>query len=205
MRHDEDKRSVDDRAPTDQVNGDGPEGYEERSGGAPMSSESEILRRELELAQAAKANLQAQLKEADERFLRSRAELDTMRRRMQGEVELARREGIESALGPVFNAYDDLERALDAATKADDPATIVPGVRGVKQALQRNLESIGVKVVGEPGEMFDPNVHEALSLTPLRDGAVPGSIDQVYESGFVQGEYLVRVARVTVFDGKKRE
>lgn len=162
-------------------------------------SEAEILRAELGNAVEQVERLSAELREAEERFLRARAEQDTMRRRMQGEVELARAEGVTSALAPSLNVFDDLERALGAAERTDDPRSIVPGVRAVRDALLRNLDALGVKLIGQPGERFDPELHEALSVVALRPGAEPGTIDQVFEAGFVQGDRLVRVARVTVF------
>ncbi|SRR5690554_251873 len=161
--------------------------------------EADILRAELRNAVEELDALKKRLEEAEDRYLRARAEQDTMRRRMLGEVDLAREEGVASALSPALNVFDDLERALDAAEKTDDPSSIVPGVRTVRDSLLRNLAALDVKLVGEPGQRFDPNLHEALTVVELRPGAEPGTIDQVFEAGFVQGERLVRVARVTVF------
>ena len=168
------------------------------------ATDVDILRAELRTAVDAVDGLTTQLREAEERFMRARAEQDTMRRRMLGEVELARAEGVTSALSPSLNVFDDLERALDAADRTDDPRSIVPGVRAVRDALLRNLAALDVKLVGAPGERFDPNLHEALTVVQLRPGAEPGTIDQVFEAGFVRGDHLVRVARVTVFADEGR-
>lgn len=169
------------------------------AGEAGADTEADILRAELTRLQEENEGLKRDLAESHDRYLRARAEQDTMRRRMLGEVELARAEGVASALAPSLSVFDDLERALHAADRADDPRSIVPGVRAVRDALLRNLASLDVKLVGVPGERFDPNLHEALSVVELRPGAEPGTIDQVFEAGFMQGERLVRVARVTVF------
>ncbi len=187
----------------------GPRGDDEARAGADSSgdvdadtgadTEADILRSELQRLQEENERLEQEVTSANERHLRARAELETMRRRMQGEAELARERGVDSALLPALRVYDDLERALDAAAKTDDPSSIVPGVRTVKESLLRDLGTLGVELVGQPGERFDPNLHEALTVVPLRDEAEPGTIDQVFEAGFVQGERLVRVARVTVF------
>ena len=166
---------------------------------APAGDEAEILREELGRAIEQVSRLEADLREAEDRYLRARAEQDTIRRRLQGEAELARAEGVASALAPSLNVFDDLERALDAAERAADPGSIVPGVRAVQSALLRNLAALEVKLVGVPGDRFDPNLHEALTVVQLRPGAEPGTIDQVFEAGFTQGDQLVRVARVTVF------
>lgn len=164
-----------------------------------LGAEADILRAELKAVVEQFALQEQLIKEAEERLLRARAEMETMRRRMQGEVDLAREEGIKAALTPAFGVFDDLERALAMADRTDDPSSIVPGIRAVRDALLRNLASIDVKLAALPGEPFDPNLHEALTVVPLRTGAQPGTIDQVVEAGFTQGERLVRVARVTVF------
>lgn len=187
--------------PEDALPEEAPE-YEEtggREGQAAGDSEADILRAELSNAVEELDALRKQLEEAEDRYLRARAEQDTMRRRMQGEVDLARDDGVASALSPALSVFDDLERALDAADRTDDPSSIVPGVRAVRDSLLRNLAALDVKLVGQPGEKFDPELHEALTVVALRPGAEPGTIDQVYEAGFVQGDRLVRVARVTVF------
>ena len=169
------------------------------AGEAGADTEADILRAELTRLQEENEGLKRDLAESHDRYLRARAEQDTMRRRMLGEVELAHAEGVASALEPAMRVFDDLERALDAADKADDPSTIVPGVIAVKEGLLRALDALDVRLVGRPGEAFDPNLHEALTTVPLREGATPGTIDQVFEAGFVQGDRLVRVARVTVY------
>ncbi len=168
---------------------------------AAQGSETEvdILRAELRNAAQQREQLEGELREAEDRYLRSRAELDTMRRRLQGEAEVARHEGVASALAPALAVFDDLERALVAADRADDPSSIVPGVRAVRDGLLRNLAALDVKIVGAPGEKFDPELHEALTQVPLGPGAEPGTIAQVFEAGFVKGDVLVRAARVTVY------
>jgi len=203
MRRDEDRPDEGAHTTEQYANVESPEPefeFADQAGAtAPAGDEAEILREELGRAVEQVGRLEADLREAEDRYLRARAEQDTMRRRLQGEAELARAEGVASALAPSLNVFDDLERALDAAERAADPGSIVPGVRAVQSALLRNLAALDVRLVGVPGERFDPNLHEALTVVQLRPGAEPGTIDQVFEAGFMQGDQLVRVARVTVF------
>lgn len=201
MDRNDDRPRGEPRAQDAHAEGDLPEqdANGEGAGWPGSGAEADILRTELQSAVDELSTLNQQLQEAEERHLRARAELDTMRRRMLGEVELARDEGVASALAPALSVFDDLERALDAADRSADPGTIVPGVRAVREGLLRNLASLGVELIGLPGDQFDPNLHEALTVVPLTPGAKPGTIAQVFEAGFVRGERLVRVARVTVF------
>lgn len=186
-------------APQDQPDLGRPNPAEDEPAALGGETEVDILRAELRNAAQLREQLEAELRAAEDRFLRSRAEFDTMRRRLQDAAEVARHEGVASALAPALTVFDDLERALVAADRADDPSSIVPGVRAVRDELVRKLAALDVKIVGVPGEQFDPQLHEALTQVPLGPGAVPGTIAQVYEAGFVRGDELVRVARVTVY------
>ncbi|MEJ2358358.1 MAG: nucleotide exchange factor GrpE [Deinococcales bacterium] len=136
---------------------------------------------------------------AEARYLRSRAELENYRRRAADDVERAREAGLDSAVLAVLTVFDDLGRALQAAEASDDPTSIVPGVRAVKESLERNLENLDIRPIGEPGEPFDPNEHEALTAVPLIADAEPGTIADVFQAGFKRGDRLVRPARVVVY------
>lgn len=171
--------------------------------GAPPATESadteaDILRTELKRAREKAESLEGELTDARDRLLRTRAEMETMRRRLMGDLEHARNEGRDETVMPVIAVYDDLERALAAAAATQDPASIVTGVRLVKENLERQLGRIGMRRVGAVGEPFDPRYHEAITTVPAGPGREPGTIAEVFEPGFVQGERLVRVARVVV-------
>lgn len=164
-------------------------------------TEADILRSELKNARQEAEALKSELAEAKDRTLRARAELDTFRRRMQGELELAREAGFESVMLPVLSVYDDLNRALEAAEVGSDPAAILPGVRAVMEGIERNLDNLGIRRTGDVGETFDPSLHEALAVVPATGDTRPGTISQVFEIGFVRGDRLVRPARVVVASG----
>ena len=105
---------------------------------------------------------------------------------------------MDSALLTVMSVYDDLGRALAAVDEAD-PSKIVPGIRAVRDSLERNLDTLGLKKVGKVGEAFDPDVHEALTAMPTDNPEQAGKIADVFEVGFTKGERLVRPARVVVY------
>lgn len=162
-----------------------------------LASEVEILRNELTKAQEALAEAKQRADELKDKYLRARADLDNYRRRQGQEVERAREAGLDSAVLTVLTVYDDLNRALDMAT--DDPAQLIPGVEAVKSGLERNLEGLGITAFGSKGEAFDPDLHEALSTMPLTEGAEPGTIAEVFQTGFKRDERLIRPARVIVY------
>jgi molecular chaperone GrpE len=171
----------------------------EEGAGGLGPAELEIWRAELERVQAALEDALRERQEADERALRARAELDTLRRRQAGELDRARMQGLDAALLPVLAVHDDLARALHAAAQSDDPGSIVAGVEAVLAGLLRSLEMLGLTRIGTAGEPFDAHLHEAVIALPTADAAQVGCIQSVFEVGFVQGERLVRPARVAVY------
>jgi molecular chaperone GrpE len=162
------------------------------------AEELELLRSELARAQGELSALRGQLQEAQDRHLRARADLETVRRRAQQDLERAREAGQDSAVLTVLSVFDDLNRALAVADEAD-PGKIVPGVRAVLSSLERNLGSLGLTRSGEVGEPFNPEVHEALTTLPAPSPERSGTIAEVFEAGFTKGERLVRPARVVVY------
>ena len=168
------------------------------AGGAMGDTEAEILRSELESATQRLTALETEVADANDRFVRSRAEFDTFRRRMADELNMAREAGLDSVVLPVLGVYDDLERAVNAGASTPDPSTILPGVIAVRDGLIRSLEGLGIRRVGLVGEQFDPELHEALAVVPPSVDHAENVIAQVYETGFIKGERLIRPARVVV-------
>lgn len=160
------------------------------------ANEVTILRETLETKQKELEAMKAQADDYKDKYLRSQADLQTYRRRVQGDIERAREAGLESALLPVMTVYDDLGRALAMST---DPEKLIPGIQSVRESLERNLDMLGIKKVGEKGETFNPELHEALTMVPVPEGAVPGTIAEVYAAGFMKGDKLVRPAKVVVY------
>lgn len=160
--------------------------------------EAAILRDELNSARERVRELEVEAGDAKDRYLRARAEFENYRKRMQDELVRERELGADSALLPVLNVYDDLERALDAAAAANESGPFVTGVRAVRDSLLRQLEAMGITPVGLRGEAFDPALHEALAVVPPGPDAAEGTIVQAYSAGFVKGDRLVRPAKVVV-------
>ncbi|MCY4353935.1 MAG: nucleotide exchange factor GrpE [Truepera sp.] len=162
------------------------------------TGELEILRSELATLQVALEAAGDELVELKDRYLRARADLENYRRRALQDVERAREAGLDSAILPVLTVFDDLGRALAVADEGD-PGKVLPGVRSVLTALERNLDTLGIQRLGEVGDPFDPDLHEALTAVPTDEEERKGTIAEVFQAGFKRGDRLVRPARVLVF------
>jgi molecular chaperone GrpE len=155
-------------------------------------AECEKLGRQLEAAQAeATAN--------KERFIRTAADLDNLRRRQLKERQEALQYGHENLVKDLLNTVDNLERAIDHAKESDakDLVALLQGVELAQRELVSVLGKHGVTVIEAEGVTFDPNVHEAVAQ--IEEGSVPpGSVARVYQKGYRLRDRLLRPARVVV-------
>jgi molecular chaperone GrpE len=158
--------------------------------------EAGVLRETLESKEKELEAMKVTADDYKDKYMRSQADLQTYRRRVQGDLQRERDAGLESALLPVMTVYDDLGRALSMST---DPEKLIPGIQSVRESLERNLDMLGIKKVGEKGEAFNPELHEALTMVPVAEGAESGTIAEVFAVGFMKGEKLVRPAKVVVY------
>ncbi|WP_456477078.1 nucleotide exchange factor GrpE [Oceanithermus sp.] len=163
-----------------------------------VARKAEEAAAELERAESELARARKEIETLKDKYMRLMADFDNYRKRMQAEVEAARKEGEIKAIRAVLPVLDDLERALEHAGAR--PETIAEGVRAVHQGFQRILSGLGVEPVPGEGEPFDPNVHEAIGVV---EGEEDEKVAEVYQKGYVYGEQLIRPARVAVT--KKKE
>lgn len=137
--------------------------------------------------------LERELNDVKGKLARLMADFENYRRRTNQDVLDAQSAGVAKAAEALLPVLDDLTRALDAAQR--DPQSIVGGVTSVRDGMLRTFERLGLTQTGQEGEVFDPALHEVLSVVP---GDRDGVILQVYQPGFRLGDKLVRPARVVV-------
>ena len=147
-----------------------------------------------ETAEPAAEDWKAKFDELNDRYLRMAAEYDNFRKRSQREREQAYTDAVSRAVTALLPTYDNLERAIKAET-AD--AEYKKGVEMTMTQLVKIFTELGVEIFGEPGETFDPNLHNAVMHTEQED-TPENTITQVFQKGFRLGEKIVRFAMVQV-------
>ena len=90
--------------------------------------------------------------------------------------------------------YDNLERAVNQPT---EDLAYKKGVEMTMQQLVKIFSDLGVEIYGEVGEVFDPNLHNAVMHIDS-DELEENTISQVFQKGFKIGERVVRFAMVQV-------
>lgn len=138
--------------------------------------------------------------EYQDKWLRTLAELDNVRKRTRREVEDARRFAKADALRGCLDVLDNLERALQSNGGSPDtgaPDAFRDGVELIRQKLRTVLQDQGVTPIEALGLHLDPLVHEAVGQLP-REGSEPGTIIEVAQAGYRLGDLVLRPARVII-------
>lgn len=143
------------------------------------------------------AELEAKNKETYDKYVRSVAELDNVRKRTRKDIDDARFDAQTRVLREMLPVIDNLERAISHASAAKDTTGILEGVRLVLRQFAQALERQNVHPVEARGKPFDPNEHEAVSQMESADAA-PGTVMDVLQTGYRIGERLLRPALVVV-------
>jgi molecular chaperone GrpE len=130
----------------------------------------------------------------EDRYKRARADLDNYRKRSDRELERRVLEQQDEILREWLEVVDSVERALGLQT---DHPQLVQGLQAFLDQMEAILGRRGVTRVGEPGERFDPERHEAVGVVPS-ENLPPGTIVDVARSGYVAGSRVLRPAQVRV-------
>ncbi len=123
---------------------------------------------------------------------RAQADLKNFRTRVERDRAANREAVIAEVIRSLLPVIDDLDRA-DAHGDLVDGAPLTL----VSQKLRAGFEKYGLRRVGEVGETFDPNLHEAVVQVP-EEGAVGETVKDVIQTGYALGDRLIRAAKVAV-------
>ena len=142
-------------------------------------------------------SLEEQLADAEQRVLRGQAELENYRKRSQRDLAEQRRYAALPLARDLLTVMDNLQRAIEAAVKANEGEGLVSGVQMVVDQLATILGQYDCLLIEADGEAFDPNLHAAIGQAPS-DEHPPGTIVQVMQAGYRMHDRVVRPAQVMV-------
>jgi len=150
--------------------------------------------------------LGTQLDDLRDRLLRAVADADNTRKRADKEVSDTRDYAVSSFAKDMVDVADNLSRAMATideagiADSSDAVKNLVDGVAMTERVLLTKLERHGVKKVDpQPGEAFDPHIHQAVAQIPSDQPS--GTIASMMQTGFVIGTRTLRAAMVAVSSG----
>lgn len=157
------------------------------------SRANETEEKEEDVKKEEKDPVQQELDDTKDRLLRLTAEYSNYKRRSEKEKQDAYVYAKSDTIKALLPVIDNLERALANETKDYD--ALKKGVEMTFDNLTAILETLGVEVFGEPGDIFDPNLHNA--VMHVEDEELKnGEIVDVFQKGYKIGDKIVRPAMV---------
>ncbi|MCP1676010.1 molecular chaperone GrpE [Natronocella acetinitrilica] len=151
--------------------------------------------------QALQAELEAAQTKAEDNwneYLRARAEIENVRRRMERDVDQARKFGVEKMAHEMLAVKDSLEMGLAAAREANaDVGKLTEGTELTLKMMNQALEKFSIAEVNPAGQKFNPEEHEAMAMQPSAEHE-PNTVIHVVQKGYRLSDRLLRPAMVIV-------
>lgn len=138
--------------------------------------------------------LKQRMAEQEEKFLRLAAEYDNFRKRSLKEKDSIWADAKAETAAAFLPVYDNLERALKQVTCDEAYAK---GVEMTMTGLREVFSKLGVEEIAALGAPFDPNLHNAV-MHVEDEGAGENTVVEVFQTGFLSGEKVIRFAMVKV-------
>ena len=138
--------------------------------------------------------LKAQADEFKDKWMRNVAEFDNYKKRNARLYQDAFNEGASSVVLKVLTVGDTLDRALEMGL---DEKT-AEGIKNIRRQFDETLKSLEVEEINPVGEVFDPNIAEAVMQVEGTDGEKSETVKQVFLKGYKIKEKIIRYAKVSV-------
>ena len=144
-----------------------------------------------------------QIKDLEDKLLRSAAEIENIRKRAEKERSEAYKIGISIFVKDFVPVLDNIQRALESIKTAEEINydSFIEGISATETDITSLLEKHGIKQINPLNEKFDPLFHEALFETPSEDQE-SGIVTQVIDLGYILDKRLIRPAKVGVSSKK---
>ena len=139
--------------------------------------------------------LKVELAREHDLYLRTLADFDNYRRRVERERAGSAHAGKRELVLPLLEVLDDFNRALEHL--GDAPEWVSSGFDAIYRRLNNLLQAQGIVPYESVGEIFDPERHEAVGLTEDQD-VEPGIVVAELNRGYCWGDEVLRPARVRV-------
>jgi molecular chaperone GrpE len=146
--------------------------------------------------QDAVAAAEAKALESRDLYMRALAEMENLRKRSARDVEHAHKFALEKFAQDLINVKDSLELGLQAGQGANAEG-LIAGTQATLQLLTKAFEKAGIVAVEPQGQLFNPELHEAMVTQESADHPA-NTVLQVVQKGYQLNGRLLRPARVIV-------
>lgn len=150
-------------------------------------------------------NLQKELIEYKDKYLRLLADADNARKRLQKERQELTKYAIENILIDFIRPLDNFENALKfSQDMSDEVKNWAFGFQMILSQFKDILSANGVAPFESVGQHFDPHLHEAVEMVETKEKP-PGTIVEEFVRGYKMGDRTIRPARVKVTKAVSQE
>ncbi len=152
-----------------------------------LIAENESLIKEIE-------ELKKQADDYKDKWMRNVAEFDNYKKRNANQWSEAFNEGISSVIIKILPVGDNLDWALGLGL---DEKT-AEGIKKIRAKFDETLKGLDIEEINPVGEVFDPNVAEAVMQVPAEEGDKPDTVKRVFQKGYRKKDKIIRYATVSV-------
>ena len=171
---------------------------DEADNDSKKSKKSRKQRKEDEAKDKEIEELKVQVEEQKDRYLRLSAEFDNYRKRTLKERSDMLKTANGDTLSGMLPVLDDLERAMQSMEKATDVAAVREGVVLIYNKLQEFLKNKGIVEIDAMNQVFDTDLHEAITKIPAPTEDLKGKVVDVIQKGYKIDTKVIRYAKVVV-------
>lgn len=147
-------------------------------------------------AEAGSTNNEVQ--QIKDKYLRLFSDFENYKKRTAKETLELRRTASKEVMMAIIPVLDDFERARQNAAKDNTEETFSEGVQLVYDKLFKTLQSKGLEMMKTTGEVFDSELHEAITKIPAPTPEMKGKIIDTIEFGYTLNDQIIRYAKVVI-------
>ncbi|OCG10214.1 nucleotide exchange factor GrpE [Gilliamella sp. wkB178] len=169
----------------------------EKEAPAEPSIDEQLKAKDARIAEL-EQELQLAKKNESEAMIRARAEIDNVRKRVEQDVDKARKYALEKFSNELLPVIDNLERALESTDKNNpEHQATVEGLELTLKSFLDTVKKFGIEVVSTDNSQLNPDVHQAISMVESPDHQ-SGQIVNTIQKGYTLNGRLIRPAMVIV-------
>jgi molecular chaperone GrpE len=142
--------------------------------------------------------IQTQLDEMKDKYVRLSAEFDNYRKRSLREKMDLTKYASEDVLQSILPLYDDFERAMKSWDESTDIDAVKQGLHLIYNKFYDFLKTKGISEIEAFGKEFNTDIHEAITKTPVQDEKMKGKIVDVVQKGYMLNDKVIRFSKVVI-------
>jgi len=151
-----------------------------------------------DLGESTEPSWEDKFKEANDKYIRLYSDFDNFRKRtIKEKADIINQAGAD-LMKDLLTVLDDFERAVKANENATDVEAVKEGFNLVHAKFDGILKAKGLMEMQAQGELFDAEIHDAITNIPAPDESLKGKVVDVVEKGYLLKDKVLRYAKVVV-------